>query len=112
MKFLIDENLPYYFSFWKGSDFIHVHDLQLGFQDDDIWDYAKQNSLVIVTKDADFSQKILFHDPPPKVIHVKIGNFKLKDLYTFFSRNWSEILKVSNQYKLVNVFKDRIEGIN
>lgn len=112
LKFLIDENLPYNFSLWKGEAFIHVADLSLGLKDIEIWEYAKQYSLTIVTKDADFSNKVILNTPPPKVIHIRVGNMKIKDFFVFLNSNWEAVSKVSESYKLVNLFKDRIEGID
>lgn len=73
-RFIIDENLPYHFSLWHGTDFIHVFDLQDKKTDAQIWNYAKLRNLTIITKNADFSNRIMFSQPPPKVIHLKVGN--------------------------------------
>ncbi|TAH17974.1 MAG: hypothetical protein EAZ08_12290 [Cytophagales bacterium] len=111
-KFLIDSNLPYYFSLWKDSDFIHQKDIDDTWKDSQIWEYAKANNLTIITKDSDFSDKMLFHEPPPKVIHIKLGNMKMKEFFALLTEIWAEIERMSSENKLVSVFKDRIEGIN
>jgi predicted nuclease of predicted toxin-antitoxin system len=59
-KYLIDANLPYYFGLWNNPDYIHVKDINDSWSDEQIWDYAKQNGLIIITKDADFSIKVLY----------------------------------------------------
>jgi predicted nuclease of predicted toxin-antitoxin system len=110
-KFLVDENLPYYFSLWNNEDFVHVFDLEQIRTDQEIWDYAKKNNLTIITKDADFSLKILYNNPPPKVIHIRIGNMKIVDFFGFLNRNWPAILEESAMNKLVNIYQDRIESI-
>lgn len=79
--FLIDANLPQKFSFWNTPDCIHVAEINRHWSDNEIWDYARENNLVIVTKDADFSNRILYTKPPPKVIHFLTGNLKLNELY-------------------------------
>jgi predicted nuclease of predicted toxin-antitoxin system len=56
-RYLIDENLPYYFSLWNNKMFIHVNDLPSVKTDNEIWEYAKENNLIIVTKDSDFSNR-------------------------------------------------------
>lgn len=71
----------YYFALWNNPDFIHVNDFDDSWSDDKIWDYAKQNNLVIVTKDADFSLKVLYNGSPPKVVHFKTGNLKIRSFY-------------------------------
>lgn len=39
-----------------------------------MWDYARSNGFVIVSKDSDFHQRSLVLGYPPKVIWVKLGN--------------------------------------
>jgi predicted nuclease of predicted toxin-antitoxin system len=109
-KYLIDENLPYYFKLWNNPKFIHVFDLPNISTDEEIWDFAKTNNLTIITKDADFSNKIMFKSPPPKIVHLKIGNMKITELYHFLNAIWSSILGELEGHKLVNVFQDRIES--
>ena len=53
-KYLLDVNIPYYFSMWKYEDYIHQ---------------------IIVT-------------------------------------HWQHILELNKEYKLVNVFETRLEGVN
>lgn len=110
-KYLIDANLPYYFSLWRNIDFIHQYDLSDCSTDQEIWNYAKLNNLIIVTKDADFTNLILYKLPPPKVIHLRVGNMKIKEFNNFINSIWPEVEKLVNNHKLVNVFLDRIEGI-
>ncbi len=43
LKYLVDENLPYYFSLWNNPKFIHVHDLKQVRTDEDIWKFAKES---------------------------------------------------------------------
>jgi len=110
-EFLIDVNLPRLFSIWNSSKYIHQFDLGDDWTDSEIWKYCKENDLTIITKDSDFSSRILLHTPPPKVIHVKLGNMKMSLFYETLKRLWPEILLLNQDYKLVNVFLDRIEGI-
>jgi predicted nuclease of predicted toxin-antitoxin system len=110
-KYLVDANLPYYFKIWNSENYIHVFDINDSMSDEEIWIYAKTNNLTIISKDVDFSNKVLFEPSPPSVIHLKIGNMKMKEFYAFIKNNWDEITQTSNLYKLTNVYLDRIEGI-
>jgi|SRR5699024_1181277 len=110
-KFLIDANLPYYFSVWEGDDFIHQFDLGDTWTDEKIWNYAEKHNLTIVTKDADFTNRIVVSNAPPKVIHLKIGNITLKELYAFLTEVWDEVVRMSKSNKLVSVYEDKIEVI-
>ena len=49
-KFLIDVNLPYRFSLWKGDDYIHQYDIDDEWTDTQIWDYARENNLTSLQK--------------------------------------------------------------
>lgn len=110
-KYLVDANLPYYFALWNNDDFIHVRDLDDTWSDETIWQYARDNRLTIITKDADFSTKVLYKGAPPKVIHLKIGNMRIKDFHQFISMIWQEVSSMTENYNLINVYSDRIEAI-
>ena len=109
--YLIDSNLPYHFDLWESPRFIHVNDLNDKWTDEEIWEYAKLNDLIIISKDVDFSNKIIVKSPPPKVIHIKVGNLKIRDLHKFLLAIWPSIDKKIKKFKLINVYKDKIEGI-
>ena len=112
MKYLIDANLPYYFSIWNNSDYIHMKDINDEWTDEQIWEYAKENELTVVTKDSDFSDKMILSEPPPKVIHIRVGNMRLKKFHEFLSLIWVNACELSQGYKLVSVYTDRIEGVD
>jgi predicted nuclease of predicted toxin-antitoxin system len=109
-KFLVDENLLYYFKLWHNDNFVHVHDLPGISTDQEIWEYAKKYSLVIISKDSDFSTRIMISSPPPKVILLKTGNLKIAQLYQFLNNNRTLILSDIEKYKLATVYNDRIES--
>lgn len=110
-RFLIDVNLPRFFSIWNSTDYIHQVDLGDEWPDSMIWQYAKENNLTIITKDSDFSSRILLHTPPPKVIHIRLGNMKMSQFYDTINALWPEVVQLNESYKLINVFSDRIEGV-
>jgi predicted nuclease of predicted toxin-antitoxin system len=109
--FLIDANLPYNFDLWNNPRFVHVNDLNDTWTDEEIWEYAKKNDLIIISKDTDFSNKIIIKSPPPKVIHLRVGNLKIKDFHKFLHDIWPTLEKKIKKFKLIRVYKDKIEGI-
>lgn len=59
----------------------HVFWLEMGEADDrQIWDYAKQNGYVIVTRDADYNDLSLIRGFPPKVIWIRRGNCSTQEI--------------------------------
>ena len=110
-KYIVDANLPYYFSLWNTPLYTHVIDINPEMKDSEIWQYAKENNLTIITKDADFSDLVLLNNPPPRVIHVKLGNMNMKTFHETIDNIWHDILRMSEEYKLIRVYKDGIEGI-
>ena len=103
-RYLINAQLPYRFSLWNTDSYIHVYDLDDEMTDSEIGQYAQQHSLIIVTKDADFSDRALVSKTSPKVIHLKIGNMKLRDLYTFLDEKWSSICEMSRKKTRSSMF--------
>ena len=71
---------------WR--DYLHVYDLGDEMPDAAIWQYAKEHDLIIVSKDADFSDWIMLSEPPPRLIHLRIGNMRMRDLFVFLQRVW------------------------
>ena len=80
--FLVDENLPLLNPLWTGDDYIHQKDIPGCESDKEIWEYAKLHQLTIISKDSDFSNRIQFHEPPPKVIHIRLA--------TCVAKKWEE----------------------
>ena len=84
MSLLIDENLSPRLSFllqdiFPGSLHIETVGLQ-STEDDDIWEYAQGRSLIVVTKDSDYGQLSLERGHPPKVILIRIGNCRVREV--------------------------------
>jgi len=110
-KYLIDVNLPYYFSLWNTPDFIHQRDIDDTWTDDRIWQYAKANNLIIITKDKDFSIKQFTSGAPPKVIHIKLGNLRLNVFFQLISSCWNDVEALIETHNLVNVYQNKLEAI-
>lgn len=68
--------------------------------------------MTIITKDADFADRIVNQLPPPRVIHFKTGNMGLKQFHELVGKHWNTILEMNIHYKLVHVYHNRIEGID
>jgi predicted nuclease of predicted toxin-antitoxin system len=78
MKLLFDQNLSWRLPQHLAELYpqsLHIREIGLLESEDiDIWEYAKANGFVIVTKDKDFQQRSWLYGHPPKVIHLLVGN--------------------------------------
>jgi len=110
-KYLVDANLPSKIKVWQRDEFEFVNQINEEWADSEVWNYVKENNLTIISKDSDFSHRIIVSPPPPKIIHIKIGNMKLKDFNSTIEKLWETVEKLSEKHKLVNVFIDRIEAV-
>ena len=61
-------------------------------QDVDIWDYAKANGFVIVSKDLDFQQRSLLFGHPPKVVRLRVGNCTVQTIEDLL-RRYSAVIR-------------------
>jgi predicted nuclease of predicted toxin-antitoxin system len=78
VKLLFDQNLSRFLvdqleHVYPGST--HVARIGLGTATDrEVWQYAGDHGLTIVSKDSDFSQLAFVHGAPPKVVWLRVGN--------------------------------------
>ena len=109
--FLFDENLPQVPSLRSNWPITHATDLGMRPTDSELWLHARDNDLAIVTKDADFSQRIVLSEPPPRVVHVRIGNMRRRDFDARLQSVWPRIESLVPVNKLVAAYIDRIEAV-
>ena len=100
MKLLLDENLSDRIISQITdlySDSVHVKTLAL-IQSDDllIWEYAKANDFVIVSKDSDFHQRSLLYGHPPKFIYLRVGNCPTSKIIEILRDNYATISQFVN----------------
>ncbi|WP_309607741.1 DUF5615 family PIN-like protein [Flavobacterium sp.] len=109
--FLVDVNLPKYFSFFNDTNFIFVSDLNLRMTDTEIWNFALENNYIILTKDVDFYNRFLVCEKSPKIVYFQLGNFSLKQLYQYFNKNWDIIESEIEKSRLLVAKDNHIESI-
>ena len=97
VKLLLDENLSdriihRVIDLYPNSQ--HVKTLGLINTDDAIiWEYAKTNGFVIVSKDSDFHQRSLLYGHPPKFIYLRIGNSPTSKITQILRDNFDTIIQ-------------------
>jgi predicted nuclease of predicted toxin-antitoxin system len=109
--YLLDENLPIRLRITPSLPLVHATALGPQPTDSSVWEYARVNNLVILTKDADFSHRILASTPPPRVVHLRFGNLRRAEFHELLARVWPQIEALSRTHKLVNVELDRILAV-
>jgi predicted nuclease of predicted toxin-antitoxin system len=100
MKLLFDQNLsPRLVTLLADlfPDSNHVYLLGLDqVLDEEVWNYAKENGFIVVSKDADFSEISMLHGHPPKLIWLRLGNCTTNQIHQLLRSN-SESIKQMNQ---------------
>jgi predicted nuclease of predicted toxin-antitoxin system len=95
MRLLFDENLSHKLVRLLAGlfpDSMHVRGVGLKAADDPlVWDYAKNNGLMLVSKDSDMHQRSFVFGYPPKVIWVRLGNCSTSDVEQLLRRHFAVI---------------------
>ncbi len=78
MRLLFDQNLSprlvdLLSDIYPGSTHVQTVELNRA-SDEEVWNHARQNRLIIVTKDTDFHERSVLMGAPPKVVWVRRGN--------------------------------------
>ncbi len=95
MKLLFDQNISFRIAKKLQNHFsgcMHVSDCELNdSEDSDIWEYAKNNNLAIVTFDSDFYDISIINGHPPKIIWIRGGNLKTAEVVQLLINNQKTI---------------------
>jgi predicted nuclease of predicted toxin-antitoxin system len=95
VKLLFDHNLsPHLIKHLADlyPDSNHVYLLGLDKSDDEeVWEFARREGFLIVTKDTDFSDLCMLFGFPPKVIWIRRGNCETKAIEGILRRHSKEI---------------------
>ena len=106
MKLLFDENLSPRLSRLLADlfpDSLHVRDVGMKATDDPIvWDYAKNNDFMIVSKDADMHDLSLVFGSPPKVVWLRLGNCSTRQIEELLRRDFG-VIKLFYQDEYVSL---------
>ena len=95
VKLLFDQNLSPKLvkrlcDFYPNSN--HLELIGLGTAEDTlVWEHAKDNNFVVVTKDADFADLSVLRGFPPKVVWIRRGNCSTADIENLLCEHNSEI---------------------
>lgn len=91
MKLLFDQNLSPRLVHQLAdlyADSAHVSTRGLDQATDrEVWEYARANGFIIVSKDTDFSEMSVVHGYPPKVVCIRRGNCSTADIEDILCRD-------------------------
>lgn len=78
MRLLFDHNVSRHLvrhldDIYPGASHVALLGLERA-SDDDVWQYARDNGYIIVTKDTDFRDMSVLRGFPPRVVWLRIGN--------------------------------------
>lgn len=97
MNFLIDAQLPPALARWivsQGHPATHVFEVGLQAADDGpIWEFARKENAVIVSKDEDFVDRWLLSDRPVSLVWIRKGNCSNRALLAWLEPLWPDTLK-------------------
>ena len=95
MKLLFDQNLSDQLVTQLADLFpnsIHVKAVGLNMATDtELWNYARDNDYIIVSKDVDFSNRSAIHGFPPKVIWLRLGNCQTSIVENNLRKHYADI---------------------
>jgi predicted nuclease of predicted toxin-antitoxin system len=109
IRFLIDENLPGTLAARLSVPCMHATDLEERPTDEALWVFAKSEDWIILTKDADFFDRLALQGPPPKVVWLRTGNRRRHAQDDFIAARMAMIIQLLGEADLVEVHEDRLE---
>jgi predicted nuclease of predicted toxin-antitoxin system len=97
MRFIVDAQLPPALARWladKGHEAEHVFDRGMASAEDaEIWSHALDAGAVVISKDEDFPNRLLFEGEGPTIVWVRLGNTRKRVLLASFDAKLEEIIE-------------------
>ena len=97
MNFLVDAQLPPALARWivsQGHQATHVFDIGLQSADDPvIWERARSQNTVIISKDEDFVDHWLLSAEPVQLVWIRKGNGANQALRAWLEPLWPDAVK-------------------
>jgi predicted nuclease of predicted toxin-antitoxin system len=116
MKFVVDAHLPPGLCALlqaAGHDAIHTSRLkaQNRTPDEILNELSFREQRVVVTKDTDFYHSHLLQGKPWKLLLVRTGNIRTRDLKALFQTHLSAIVAALEQNSLVELDRQKVRAI-
>lgn len=104
MKLILDAHLPASLAqYFPGHDVIHTSALPEGnfTADRTINQISILEDRVLITKDSDFYYSYVAARKPKKLVLVKLGNMRLKELKSYFERNAEQLISLLEDHSFL-----------
>ena len=116
MKFLVDAHLPASLCALlagAGHEAIHASQLPAGNQTPDsiLNELSERDQRVLISKDTDFYYSHLLHGRPFKLVLVRTGNLRLRELKELFTARLPEIVQALQTHSLVELGRSNVHGV-
>lgn len=116
MRFLVDAHLPPGLCASlqaAGHDAVHTSRLtaQNRTPDEVINTLSLTEQRVVITKDADFYHSHLLHGKPWKLLLIRTGNIRTRDLKALFARHLPAIVAALDQSSLVELDRQAVKVV-
>lgn len=109
MRLLIDENLPVTLADLLPVECFHATKFGRNQSDHELWIAAREQDLVILTRDTDFFDRLMIEGPPPKVVWVRLGNLRRRELEVGLVDMWATIEGLLVSADLIEIHPGIIE---
>ncbi len=108
MKFIIDAQLSPHLAKWLTQTFeLEAYSVSylnmISASDIEIFDYAKKENAIVITKDEDFVQLLYRLGSPPKIIWLTFGNTTNERVKNILNKNIQQIIQQLEHADLVEI---------
>ncbi len=98
MKFWLNANLSPKIAKWLRQEFkvdcVALLELKVeSLSDEEIFNHAKKENIIVITKDFDFANLVISRGSPPQVLILSIGNCTNKELVEILKKNFKSALE-------------------
>jgi predicted nuclease of predicted toxin-antitoxin system len=116
MRFLVDAHLPpglCALLLAAGHDAIHTSGLsaQNWTSDEILNELSVREQRVVITKDSDFYHSHLLHGEPWKLLLVRTGNIRTRDLKALFQTHLAAIVAALEENSLVELYRQNVRVV-
>lgn len=100
MRLLFDQNISHRIlsqlnDHFHGSNSVKGVGL-INSTDREIWEFARENNLIIVSQDSDFKDLNSLYGFPPKIILVRVGNLRTSEIAALLTERFEELSSFEN----------------